>query len=102
MYPTWEICQKEFPVSSDWDNDIEEEEGKDQDKGENQKDSERKTPSTNPRFFMATTLTPQPPKPSIKQFSKRSSVTPDKEEHKCDTLTTVLGHENQDTLEDID
>ena len=55
-----------------------------------------------PRFLVTTTLTPQPPKSSIKQSSKRSSVTHEKEEPKCHTLTTLLEHENQDTLEDID
>ena len=57
---------------------------------------------------MATTLTLQSPKPSItEQFGKRASVTPVidalEEEHKCDTIAMLLGHEdqNQDTLEDI-
>ena len=69
-------------MSSDW-NDEEEEE--DQAISENKnKDSEKKSPQTNPRFFVATTLTPQPPKPSITDhFSKRSSVTPQKREHRC-------------------
>ena len=97
------VCPKEFPTSLDWDDD-EEEEGKDQNKGEDQdKDSEKKTPQTNPRFLVPTTLTPQPPKPSITEcFSKRSSLAPEKEECKCDTLMTLLGHEEQDILEDID
>ena len=67
-----------------------------------QKDSEGKTPQTTPRFLLATTCTPQPPKFSTEQFSKRSSVTPEKEEHKHDTLTTLLGHKCQETLENID
>ena len=75
--------------------------GKDQNKGENQKDSGKKTSQTSPRFFVATTLTPHPPKSSTEHFSKRSSVTP-KQEHRCNTLMTLIGHENQDTLESID
>ena len=89
-------------MSSDCDDD-EEEGGQDKNKGEDQdKDSEKKTPQTIPRFIMVTTLTPQPPKSSIKQFSKRSSVTPKKEEHRCDALVTLQGHEKQGTLENID
>ena len=52
------ICPKEFPMSLDWD-DNDEEEGKDQNKGEDQNNTERKTSKTSPRFFAATTLTPQ-------------------------------------------
>ena len=82
-------------MSLDWDDDKEEEEGKDQNKGEDQKDSEKKTPLTNPRFFVATTLTPHPLKSPFEQFSKRSSVTPGKEEHICDTLMTLLEYETK-------
>ena len=85
-------------MSSDWDNN-DEEEGKDQNKAEDWDKYSEKTSQTNPRFFVAT---PQPPKPSIKQLSKRSSVTPEKEEHRCNMLATLLEHENQDTLETID
>ena len=98
--PLGKTCPKEFPMSSDWDDDKEEE---DQVKGEN-KDSEKKTPQTIQRFFAATTLTLQPPKPSItKHFGKRSSAIPEKEECRCYTIAMLLGHEdqNQDTLEDI-
>ena len=59
------MCPNEFPISSDWDND-KEEEGKDQNKGEDQKDSEKETPQTNPTFFEMATLTIQPSKSSIK------------------------------------
>ena len=89
-------------MSLDWDKDLEEEERKDQKEGEDQKHSERKTPQTSPTFLLAATFTPQLPKSSIKQFSKRSSVTPEKEGQKCNTLTTLLGHESQETLEGID
>ena len=67
------MCPTESPMSLDWDDDDddgggdddeEEEEGKDQNKGEDQdKDSERKAPQTNPRFPAVTTLTPQPSNP---------------------------------------
>ena len=102
--PLGKICLKEFPMSLDWDDDDYEEKGKDQNKGEDKKDSEKKTTQTSPRFFVTTTLTLQPPESSIEQCSKRSSVTPEKEkeEHRHDTLMTLLGHENQDTSEDID
>ena len=93
-------CPKEFPMSSDWDDD-DEEEGKDQNK-EDQKDSEKMIPQTSSRFFATATLTPQPPKSSIKQFSKRSSVTPEKGKHRHNTITILLWHENQDILEDND
>ena len=90
-------------MSLDWDDNDEEEEGKDQKKGEDLKGSEKKVPQTNPRFFAATTLTLQSlAKSSIQQFSKRSSVTSEKGEHRCETLITLLGHKNQKTLEDID
>ena len=89
-------------MSSHWDDD-EEEEKEDQSKGEDQDKKVRKMPQTNPRFFPATTLTPQAPKPSITEHSgKRSSVTPEKEECICNTIMTLLGHEDQDTSEDID
>ena len=93
MYtPLGKISLKEFPMSLDWDND-EVEEWKDHNKGEDQeKDSEKKTPQTNPRFFVATTLTPQIPKTSIEQFSKRSNVTPEKEEHRYKTMTLLEWH----------
>ena len=51
------------------------------------------------------TSTLQSPKPSITEYvGKRSSVTPEMEEFKCDTITMLLGHEDQnlDTLEDIE
>ena len=90
-------------MSSDWDDDDEEEE--DHIKGENKdKHNEKKTPQTNQRFFAVTTLTPQSPNPSITEhFGKRSSVIPEKEEHKCDIIAMLIGHENQnqDTQEDI-
>ena len=70
--------------------------------GEYKKDSKRKTPQTSPRFLPSTMFTPQPPKSSIEQFSKRSIVAPEKEKHKCVTLMTLLGHNSQETLEDID
>ena len=69
------------------------------------KDNEKRMPQTNPRFFMVKTLTLQPSKPSITEhFSKRPSVTPEMEECRCNTITALLGHEdqNKDTLEDID
>ena len=49
MYPTW----KDMPKRR-----------KNQNKGEDQgKGSEKEAPQTNPRFFVATTLTPQPLNP---------------------------------------
>ena len=90
------IYLKEFPISLNWDNNDEEEGGKDQDKGEDQSDSEKKTPQTSPWSFVTTTLTPQAPI----LHQEISSVTPENEDHRCNTLVTLLGHENQDTLED--
>ena len=81
--PVGRNCPNEFPVSSDWDDNLGEEERKDQDKrggnefpefldwDENLKEQERKnqemedkrtvkTPSTSPIYLSATTLTPQP------------------------------------------
>ena len=53
-------------------------------------------PKNNPRFFVATTLTLQPLKPSITEhFGKRSSVTPENEECKHDTIMMLLGHKDQ-------
>ena len=43
-----------------------------------------------------------PPKSSIKQLSKSSHVTPGKEGPKYSTLTTLLGFEGKETLENID
>ena len=56
--PLGKICSKEFPMSSDWKNDDEEEEGKGQNKGEDQKHREKKTSQTSPRFFVTTTSAP--------------------------------------------
>ena len=101
--PLGKICPNEFPMCLDWnDNEEEDEERKDQNKGEDQKDSEGKTSQTSPRFLSDTTFTPQPPKSSIKQCSNRINMTPEKEEGKFDTLATLLGYESQETLEDID
>ena len=55
-----------------------------------------------PQILTGYCLYSSAPQSSIKQFSKRSSVTLEKEEHKCDTLTMLLGHESQETIEDID
>ena len=93
-------------MSSDWnyDDGEKEEEGKDQkDKREYQdKDSEKKTSQASPRIFVVTTLTPHSLTPSIEQFSKKSNVTPKKEEHRCNILVTLVGYVKQDTLENID
>ena len=62
----------------------------------------RRHPKGTPYDLWWPTLTPQPPKPSIKQLSNRSSVIPEKEEHRPDTFMTILGHEDQDTLDDTD
>ena len=59
----------------------------------------RRHPKASHIFLLATTFTPQPPKSYIKQLSKRCSVTPEKEEDKCDTLTALLAHEGPETLE---
>ena len=82
---------------------------KDQNKGEDQdKDSVKKMPHTNPKFFVETTLTLQPPKNFItKYFGKISSVTPtantmEEEESSHDTIVILQEHEEQDTLENID
>ena len=76
-------------MSLDWDDD-EREEGKDQHKEEDQdKDSEKDTPQTNPQIPCGYYLNASAiPKSSIKQFNKRSSVTPEKEEHRCQKLMT--------------
>ena len=89
-------------MSLDWDKDLKEEDGKDQNEEEGQKDSEMKTLQISPRFSLATTFTPQHPKSSIEQLSRRSSVTPEKEDKKYNTLVTLLGHEGKETREDID
>ena len=77
-------------MSSDWDDNEEEE---DQIKSENKgKDNEKKTPQTNPRFFVAATLTLPSPKPCITEhFGSRSNVTRKKDEHKCDSIMMLLG-----------
>ena len=85
----------------DWDKDLKDEERKDQDKREDQKDSEGKTPQISSRLLLATTFTSSAPKSSIKQLSKRSSVTLEKEDEKCYTFMTLLGHESKETLEHI-
>ena len=54
------VCPNEFPMSSDCNED-DEEELKDQNKGKDQNSSEGKTPQT--RFSSVTTFTPQPPNP---------------------------------------
>ena len=86
-------------MSSDWG-----EENDDQSKVEDQdKDSKKKSPKTNPRFFVAIAFTPRPPKLAITDhFGKRSSATHKKEEYRCDTIATLLEHEDQDMLEEID
>ena len=116
--PLGKLCPNKFPVSQGWEEDYEEEERKEQDKGEDnfsvyldwgadleeqdrknqelkhQKENEGKTPQNSPTFLLATIFTLQPPESSIKQFSKRSSETPTEEENKCKTLTILLGHES--------
>ena len=76
------------------------EERKDQNEGEDKR-QQGKTPKTSPRFFISYYIYSSTPKPSIKQLSKSSNVTLEKE-HKCDTLMTLLGHESRETLKDID
>ena len=88
-------------MSSDWVEDLKEEERKNQEM-EDQKDNEGKKPQTGPKFSSVTTFTPQLPISSMKQLGKRSSMTPEKEDKKCDTLMTLLGHKGKETLEDID
>ena len=64
------ICRyakKEFPMSLDWEND--------QNK-EDHKDSEKKTPQTRLKYFVTTSLTPQPPIPSIEQSSREVQCNP--------------------------
>ena len=63
--PLGKMCLNEFPMSLDLDED-DKEERKDQNEGEDQKDSKGKTPQTSHSFLSATTFTPQPPKSSIK------------------------------------
>ena len=73
--PLRKSCQKEFPMSLDWDDDEEE---KDQVKHEDKnKGNEQKPPQTNPRFFAVMTIILKPPKPSITEyFSKMSRENP--------------------------
>ena len=76
--PPGTICPNEYPMSSDWNEDLEEEERKNQEIKDH-KDSEGKTPQNSPKFLSATTFTPQTPESSIKQFTKKSSETPTNE-----------------------
>ena len=85
-------------LSLNWDEDLEEE-WKNQEI-EDQKDSDGKTYQSSPKFSPVTTFTP--PKSPIEQLSKRSSVTPEMEDQKCNTLMTLLGHKSKETLEEID
>ena len=91
--PLGKLCPNEYPISSDWDKDImEEEERKDQDKEDNfsvcsywdadfkeqekknqekedQKDNDRKTPQTGPKSSSVDTFTPQPYKSSTISYA---------------------------------
>ena len=87
-------------MSSDWDEDLEEQERKNQEI-EDQKDNDRKTPQTGPKFSSVHTFTPHPCKSSIKQLDNQSSASPEVKDHKFDTLATLLRHVNKETLEDI-
>ena len=69
---------------------------------EDQKDNDRKTPQTGPKSSSVDTFTPKPSKSSIKQLGNQSSASPEVEDQKFDTLATLLGHKNKETLEDID
>ena len=106
MYPTWKNMPQKLPITSDWnDDDEEEDQVKEEDKD---KGSEQKTPKTSPRFFAVMILTLKSPKLSITEyFGKMSCITPimdtPEEEHRYNTIAAKQEHkiQNQDTLEDI-
>ena len=59
-------------------------------------DNKGKTPQTGPKISSVTTITPQPHNSPIKQLSKRSGMELEKEDKKCDTQTTLLGHKDKE------
>ena len=90
-----------FSECLDWDADLKEQDRKNQEI-KDQKDNEGKTALNSPKFLSSTIFTLQPLESSIKQFTKRSSETPAEEENKCKILTMPLGHNSSKTLEEID
>ena len=68
--PLGKIYPNKFPMSSGWDKDNEKER-KDQNEGENHRDSKGKTPQSSPRFISTTTFTPQPfPNPPLNSSAR--------------------------------
>ena len=89
--PLQKICPYEFPMFLHWDKDLKE-------KKEMSRIKEKikgTVKGKHPKPISA-------PKSCIKQSSKKSSVTPEKEKNKCETLTMLLGNRSSETLEDID
>ena len=107
------MCPNEHPISSDWDKDLgEEEERKEQDKGENkfsvcsdwdadleeqemknpeledQKNNNRKTPQTGPKSLSVDAFTPKPSKSTTEQLCNQSRLSPETEVQKFNTLAT--------------
>ena len=101
-------------MTLDWEEDLkEEEEGKEQDKEEDNfcgmqilknrigklrnirsKEQWQYDP-TKPKPSSVDTFTPKSSKSSIKQLDNQSSVSPEVEDIKIDTLATLLGHKTQ-------
>ena len=89
-----------FSVCSDWDADLEEWDRNNQEI-EDHKNNDRKTPQPSLKLSLVDTFTPKPFKPSTEQLDNQSSLSPETENKKIDTLATLLGHENTETLENI-
>ena len=85
-------------MSSDWDEDLQEQERKNQEL-EDKKDNDRKTPQTDPKSSSVGTFTPQPSKSTIKQATNpvHHQKWKIKIWHSCYITTT----QKQKTLEDI-
>ena len=67
--PLGKICPNEYPMSLDWDEDLEKQERKNQEI-EDQKDNDRKTPQMRPKSSSIDTFTPQPPNPPLNSSIK--------------------------------
>ena len=84
--PLGKMCPNEYSMSLDWDEDLEE------DKRKNQEIKDQKSNGDSPNqlqilisyyFYSSASIS------SIEQLYERSSVTPEKEDQKCNTLMTL-------------
>ena len=77
-----------FLVCSDWDADLKEQDTKNLEM-EDKKNNDSKTTQPSPKDSSVDTFTPKPSKSYIEQLDNQSSVSPEMEDKKFDTATTL-------------